>query len=106
MGKFEVEGEGTSGSCFLVKTVADALQIWSEYRRRANARSLRVSFLWEDSKATPSMTNSRVPFGGNSLDELLELMDGPVLLAMAGLTYVLLVVAELTYLLLAVAGFI
>lgn len=68
--------------------------------RGADAQSLRVSFLFDDSKATPLMTNSRVALGtGCPLDEAFDL------LARAGLTYFLFARAGFMYFLLAIAGF-
>lgn len=70
-----------------------------------NARSLRVSFLLEDSKATPSMTNSRVALvGKDSLDKPLdtEPLKGLALFVRARLTDFLCDIAGFMYFLLAI----
>lgn len=72
-----------------------------------HARSLRVSVLPDDSKATPSMTNSREALEGKCWLDLDEASDAKppealALFAMAGLIYFLCAMVGLTYFLLTI----
>ena len=70
---------------------------------KGHVRSFRVSFLFEDSKATPPITNSCGTSIGNCWLDEISGAERLAVFAIAGFTYFLCAIAGLTYFLLAMA---